>query len=55
MEKKHMLLMLWEFFNPIAGSFEVKFKETTISGPDKFYTFAYSNEVNNFDNQLSNI
>ena len=33
--------------------FEVKFKETTISGTDKFYTFAYSNGVEDFDNQLS--
>jgi len=40
-------------FQTNSGSFEVKFKETTISGPDKFYTFAYSNEVNDFDNQLS--
>ena len=34
-------------------SFDVKFKETTISGPDKFYTFAYSNGMDDFDNQLS--
>ena len=34
-------------------SFNVKFKETTISGSDKFYTFAYSNGVDDFDNQLS--
>ena len=33
-------------------SFDVKFKETTISGNDKFYTFAYSNGVDDFDNQL---
>ena len=32
--------------------FEVKFKETTIAGPDKFYTFAYSNGIDDFDNQL---
>ncbi len=40
-------------FQTNSGSFEVKFKETTISGPDKFYTFAYSNEIDDFDNQLS--
>jgi peptidyl-prolyl cis-trans isomerase B (cyclophilin B) len=40
-------------FQTNSGSFEVKFKETTISGPDKFYTFAYSNGVDDFDNQLS--
>ncbi len=34
-------------------TFEVKFKEITISGPSKFYTFAYSNGVDDFDNQLS--
>jgi peptidyl-prolyl cis-trans isomerase B (cyclophilin B) len=34
-------------------SFNVKFMETTISGPEKFYTFAYSNGVDDFDNQLS--
>ena len=39
-------------FQTNTGSFEVKFKETTISGPDKFYTFSYSNGVNDFDNQL---
>ena len=35
-------------------SFNVKFREATISGPEKFYTFAYSNGVDEFDNQLSN-
>jgi len=40
-------------FQTNTGSFEVKFKETTIFGPDKFYTFAYSNGVDDFDNQLS--
>jgi peptidyl-prolyl cis-trans isomerase B (cyclophilin B) len=40
-------------FQTSTGSFEVKFKEITIFGPDKFYTFAYSNGVNDFDNQLS--
>ncbi|NIM25105.1 MAG: peptidylprolyl isomerase [Nitrososphaeria archaeon] len=33
-------------------SFEVKFKETTIMGNDKFYTFAYSNGIDDFENQL---
>jgi len=40
-------------FQTNTGSIKVKFKETTISGPDKFYTFAYSNGVDDFDNQLS--
>jgi len=40
-------------FQTNAQSFNVKFKETTISGPDKFYTFAYSNGMDDFDNQLS--
>jgi len=34
-------------------SFNVKFRETTISGLEKFYTFAYSNGVDDFDNELS--
>jgi peptidyl-prolyl cis-trans isomerase B (cyclophilin B) len=34
-------------------SFNVKFREITISGLDKFYTFSYSNGINDFDNQLS--
>ena len=34
-------------------SFNVKFRETTISGPEKFYTFAYSNGVDDFENQES--
>jgi peptidyl-prolyl cis-trans isomerase B (cyclophilin B) len=34
-------------------SFNVQFRETTISGPEKFYTFAYSNGVDDFDNQVS--
>lgn len=33
-------------------SFDVKFKEITIMGHDKFYTFAYSNGVDDFENQL---
>jgi len=35
------------------SAINVKFKETTIDGNDKFYTFAYSNGVDDFDNQLS--
>jgi peptidyl-prolyl cis-trans isomerase B (cyclophilin B) len=41
-------------FQASTGSINVKFKETTISGPDKFYTFSYSNGIEDFDNQLSN-
>ena len=33
-------------------TFSIKFKETSISGIDKFYTFAYSNGVDDFENQL---
>lgn len=40
-------------FSTANGSFEVKFKEISISGNDKFYTFAYSNGVDDFDSQLS--
>ena len=40
-------------FQSNGQSFNVKFKETTISGPDKFYTFAYSNGQDDFDDQLS--
>ena len=39
-------------FQTSDASFDVKFKETTISGIDKFYTFAYSNGVDDFENQL---
>jgi peptidyl-prolyl cis-trans isomerase B (cyclophilin B) len=39
-------------FQTSNGSIDVKFKETTISTPEKFYTFAYSNGVDDFDNQL---
>ena len=34
-------------------TFNVKFKEITIASTDKFYTFAYSNGEDDFDNQLS--
>ena len=40
-------------FQTANGSLDVKFKEITISGPDKFYTFAYSNGVDDFDNELT--
>jgi peptidyl-prolyl cis-trans isomerase B (cyclophilin B) len=40
-------------FQASTGSINVKFKETTIVGPDKFYTFSYSNGIGDFDNQLS--
>ena len=33
-------------------TFSIKFKETSIAGIDKFYTFAYSNGVDDFENQL---
>ena len=33
-------------------TFNVKFKEITISGSDSFYTFAYSYGADDFDNQL---
>ncbi len=40
-------------FQTNGQSFNVKFQEITISGPERFYTFAYSNGVDDFDNQLS--
>ena len=40
-------------FQTSNGSIDVQFKETTFSGPEKFYTFAYSNGVDDFDNELS--
>jgi peptidyl-prolyl cis-trans isomerase B (cyclophilin B) len=40
-------------FQTSSGSIDVQFKETTFSGPEKFYTFAYSNGVDDFDNELS--
>jgi peptidyl-prolyl cis-trans isomerase B (cyclophilin B) len=39
-------------FQSGGSSFDVKFKEITIIGDDKFYTFAYSNGLDDFDNQL---
>jgi len=39
-------------FQSGSASFDVKFKEITIVGNDKFYTFAYSNGLDDFDNQL---
>ena len=39
-------------FQTSEGSINVKFKETTFLGPDKFYTFAYSNGIDDFDNHL---
>ena len=40
-------------FQTNIGSIKVKFKEIIFSGPDKYYTFAYSNGVDDFDAQLS--
>ena len=40
-------------FQTSNGPIDVKFKETTIAGDEKFYNFAYSNGVNDFDNSLS--
>ena len=34
-------------------TFDVKFKEISFVGTDKFYTFAYSNGADDFDNQLA--
>jgi peptidyl-prolyl cis-trans isomerase B (cyclophilin B) len=39
-------------FQSGSASFDVKFKETTIVGDEKFYTFAYSNGIDDFDSQL---
>ena len=40
-------------FETGTTSIDVQFKETTIEGAEKFYTFAYSNGVDDFDNQSS--
>ncbi len=40
-------------FQTSNGSINIKFKEITFSGLDKFYTFAYSNGADDFDNELS--
>jgi len=40
-------------FQSNGQSFQVKFTEVVISTPEKFYTFAYSNGVENFDDQIS--
>ena len=40
-------------FSTNDEKFNVKFKEILIYGTEKFYTFAYSNGVDDFDSQLS--
>ncbi len=40
-------------FQSNGQSVEVKFREVVISTPEKFYTFAYSNGIENFDNEIS--
>jgi peptidyl-prolyl cis-trans isomerase B (cyclophilin B) len=52
-EKEAYVSTALGIFQTNNQSFNVKFKEITISGPDKFYTFAYSNGIDDFDNQLS--
>jgi len=39
-------------FSPNSENFDVKFKEILIYDIEKFYTFAYSNSIDNFDSQL---
>ncbi|MCE9617221.1 MAG: peptidylprolyl isomerase [Nitrosarchaeum sp.] len=41
------------FFQSKGESYNVQFKEVIISTTEKFYTFAYSNGVDNFNDQIS--
>jgi peptidyl-prolyl cis-trans isomerase B (cyclophilin B) len=41
------------FFQSNNASYNVQFREVIISTPEKFYTFAYSNGVDNFNDQIS--
>ncbi len=41
------------FFQSNGTSYDVQFREVIISTPEKFYTFAYSNEVDNFNDQIT--
>ena len=40
-------------FTSNQTSYNVQFREVVISTPEKFYTFAYSNGVDNFNDQIS--
>jgi len=40
-------------FSSNEGKFDVKFQEVLIYDTEKFYTFAYSNSIDEFDSQLS--
>ena len=40
-------------FQSNGESFQVKFREVIISTPEKFYIFAYSNGIENFDDEIS--
>jgi peptidyl-prolyl cis-trans isomerase B (cyclophilin B) len=40
-------------FSSNGETFNVQFKEIMIYDSEKYYTFAYSNEINNFESQLS--
>jgi peptidyl-prolyl cis-trans isomerase B (cyclophilin B) len=52
-EKEAYVTYAIGIFETNNQSFNVKFQEITISGPEKFYTFAYSNGVDDFENQES--
>lgn len=41
------------FFQSNGVSYNVQFREIVISTPEKFYTFAYSNGIDNFNDQIS--
>lgn len=41
------------FFQSNGTSYDVQFREVIISTPEKFYTFAYSNGVDNFNDQIT--
>lgn len=41
------------FFQSNGESYNVQFREVIISTPEKFYTFTYSNGIDNFNDQIS--
>ncbi|NWJ19886.1 peptidylprolyl isomerase [Marine Group I thaumarchaeote] len=40
------------YFSSNDENLDIKFKEVMLYGTEKFYTFAYSNDINDFDSQL---
>ncbi|MGI0055826.1 MAG: peptidylprolyl isomerase [Nitrosarchaeum sp.] len=52
-EKQAYITNAKGFFQNNGTSYNVQFREIIISTPEKFYTFAYSNGVDNFNDQIS--